>query len=90
MRSGSTETANNSYTRGLRLPRKGNKTKYSEVADMVEKLLKKGYYRLTPCEENLFLYAAYQRGMEDIIRILCDKGVIDNSEELEREREGGF
>ena len=62
--------------------------KYKEAAELANRLT-------SNTDNNSYRYSAnfmmgYRRGMGDIIRALCTKGVIDNSDELKREMEGGF
>jgi hypothetical protein len=64
--------------------------KFQEAQKLAKELFKKQEPRMTDNDSNLAFLIGYERGMECIIRVLCDGGVIDNSVELEREKEGGY
>lgn len=69
--------------------------KYAEASELSREMYKKQRARIISedrpgTDKELSFMIGYEKGTEDIIRILCDRGVIDNSDDLKREAEGGY
>ena len=64
--------------------------KFAEASLLESELLNKQRARMDHTDTNNVFIIGYEKGMEDIIRILCDRKVIDNSDDIKRESEGGY